>query len=315
MSMRLSRFAKFAWITLGYNILVILWGAYVRASGSGAGCGSHWPLCNGVVLPRALQVETVIEFAHRVSSGLALILVIILFIWGWRTQAKGSPVRLGIGLSMLFILTESLVGAALVLFSWVAHDQSVARVISISIHLINTFLLLASLTLTAWWASGGNKVKIVGQGFILWALTAGLIAVLMLGVSGAITALGDTLFPSGSLAEGIQQDFVPTAHFMIRLRIWHPIIAIITGVYAVLLALLSGVSADQPLQKKLSWAVGIIFCMQMLAGLINLVLLAPIGMQVLHLLLADLAWIVLVLLAATILGEQPSLSMFNNQLG
>jgi heme A synthase len=303
--MKLSRFAKFAWGTLAYNILVVLWGAYVRATGSGAGCGSHWPLCNGVVLPRAPQIETIIEFAHRLSSGLALILVLVLFIWGFKAYSKGSPVRLGVSLSLAFIITESLVGAMLVLFSWVAYDQSVYRVISVSVHLVNTFLLLASLTLTAWWASGGRAVKLRGQGWALWALAAGLVAVLILGISGAITALGDTLFPAGSLAEGVQQDFEATAHFLIRLRIWHPILAIISGLLIFFIALVINLSTDQPTTKKLALTAGIIFGIQLLAGLVNLLLLAPVPMQIIHLFLADLAWINLVLLSASTLGENP----------
>lgn len=304
--MKFSRFATYAWGTLGYNILVILWGAYVRATGSGAGCGSHWPLCNGEVIPRSPQFETIIEFMHRLSSGLALVLVIVLFLWGRRNYARGNPVRLGVSLSMFFIITESLVGAALVLFSWVANDQSTARVISISVHLVNTFLLLASLTLTAWWASVGKAVKPHSRSLSVWGFAAGMTAMLILGVSGAITALGDTLFPSGSLAEGIQQDFEPTAHFLIRLRVWHPIIAIVTGLYIVFLALITGLSANQVVTKKLSWTLGTIFCIQLSAGLVNLFLLAPVGMQLLHLLLADLAWISLVLLGASSLGSQTS---------
>jgi len=302
--MNLSRFSKYAWGTLGYNILVILWGSYVRATGSGAGCGSHWPLCNGMVLPRSPQAETVIEFIHRLSSGLALVLVVILFVWGFKTHSKGSPVRLGVSLSILFIIIESLVGAMLVLFSWVAYDQSIARVISISVHLINTFLLLASLTLTAWWASGGKAIVLYGKSLALWALVAGLGAVLILGVSGAITALGDTLFPSGSLAEGVQQDFAPAAHFLVRLRVWHPILAIITGLFIFFLAFIIGLSADQPATKKFAWIAVTILGIQLLAGLVNLLLLAPVGMQVIHLLLADMVWISLILLSASTLSTK-----------
>ncbi len=46
-------FSRYAWGVLLWNVLVALWGAYVRATGSGAGCGSHWPTCNGEILPRA----------------------------------------------------------------------------------------------------------------------------------------------------------------------------------------------------------------------------------------------------------------------
>jgi heme A synthase len=208
-TMELNRFTKFAWFTLFYNLLVILWGAYVRASGSGAGCGAHWPLCNGVVIPRNAQVETLVEFTHRLMSGLSLIFVVILLVWALRSHPKGHPVLLGAWLSMIFILTEALVGAGLVLFEWVAHDDSVARALSMAVHLVNTFLLLAALTLTVWWGMGGPPIRVRSRGWLFWGLVTGLVGVLILGVSGALNALGDTLFPAASLGEGIQQDFSP----------------------------------------------------------------------------------------------------------
>ena len=112
--MRLTNFAKYAWGVLAYNLVVILWGAYVRATGSGAGCGSHWPLCNGEVIPRAQQVETMIEFTHRLTSGMAMLLVAGLLIWALRAYPKGHQVRTGAWLSAFFIITEALVGAGLV---------------------------------------------------------------------------------------------------------------------------------------------------------------------------------------------------------
>ena len=143
-----------------------MWGAYVRATGSGAGCGNHWPLCNGEVFPRAPQVETIIEYSHRLSSGIALLLVLGLLIWGFRIFSQGHQVRIGASFSLIFIITEALVGAGLVFFEWVAKDASTGRVKSMSIHLINTFLLLASLTLTAWWASGGKRLFTSGSRWI-----------------------------------------------------------------------------------------------------------------------------------------------------
>jgi heme A synthase len=301
--MRRTRFSTYAWVVLGYNILVILWGAYVRATGSGAGCGSHWPLCNGVVVPRQPQVETIIEFTHRLTSGLAFLLVLGMFIWAFRAHPRGHPLRLGAALSMLFIVTEALVGAGLVLFGWVADDQSLGRVISISIHLVNTFLLLAALTLTAWWASGGERVALRGQGLTPWLFALGFLGVLVLGVSGAITALGDTLFPAGSLAQGVAQDFDPTAHFLVRLRVWHPLIALLNGLYLLFLGGLIYLFRATPHIQRLAQTLGALFLAQLFAGVVNLALLAPVWMQLVHLLLADLVWITLVLLAAANFGE------------
>lgn len=296
--MKLDRFAKYAWGVLAYNLAVILWGAYVRASGSGAGCGSHWPLCNGEVIPRAPQMETMIEFGHRLTSGLALLMVVVMVIWAFRIYAKGHPVRLGAGLSMFFMLTEALVGAGLVLFELVAQDTSMARAWVIAVHLINTFLLLAALALTAWWASGGQPVQLNGRGGLGWMLALAFLAMLFLGASGAVTALGDTLFPASSLAEGWQEKFSPTAHFMVRLRLWHPLIAIAVGAY--IIVVLGVINARQPdsLSRRMSRVFTVLYFVQLTSGALNVVLLAPIWMQLWHLLLSDLLWIVLVLFAA-----------------
>jgi heme A synthase len=298
--MPLNKFAKYSWGVLIFNIGVILWGAFVRATGSGAGCGSHWPDCGGEIIPREPQIETLIEFTHRLSSGLAFLLVLIMFIWAWRIYPKGSHVRLGSAFSMFFIVTEALVGAALVKFQWVAQDVSIGRVISISVHLINTLLLLASITLTAWWASGGKKpslqrISISGIGLIL-----AILLIIILGVSGAITALGDTLFPAASLAEGIQQDFSPAAHFLLRLRVYHPIIAILSGLYILFITYWIRTPQDSRTKQFFSFSLIGLIVIQLAAGLINLLLLAPIPMQLIHLLLADMVWIALILLTSTI---------------
>src|SRR3972149_8725985 len=174
-----ANFARYAWTVLAFNILVILWGAFVRATGSGAGCGSHWPLCNGEVLPRAPQMETLIEFSHRLSSGIAFLLVLVLFVLALRLYPQGSPARLGAALSLGFMITEAMIGAGLVLFSWVARDASLGRAISIVVHLINTFILLGCLTLTGWWASGGGRIQFAGRGMVSWMIVLGLFGMII----------------------------------------------------------------------------------------------------------------------------------------
>lgn len=296
--MRLNRFTKFSWFVLVYNMGVILWGAYVRATGSGAGCGSHWPLCNGVVIPRTPQSETVIEFIHRLTSGFALILVLILMIWAYRKYPKGHIVRKGALLSMIFIITEALVGAGLVIFEWVAGDMSSGRVISISLHLINTFILLACITLTSWWASTDTAFSINKRNLLIFIFIIGFIGIVLIGISGAVTALGDTLFRSESLIEGIRVDFSPSAHFLVRLRLWHPILALLTGFYLIFISLLLRMFYEELWIKRFSLLLIFIVVLQLIAGLLNLLLLAPVWMQIVHLFFADLLWILFVLLFA-----------------
>ncbi len=301
--MRLTRFARYSWVVLAVNLGVILWGAYVRATGSGAGCGSHWPLCNGVVIPRPDQIETMIEFTHRTSSGIAFLLVLGILIWAWRIFPQGNQVRNVAILSMVFMITEALLGAGLVLFELVAEDASTARAISISIHLVNTFLLLACLSLTAWWASGGNPVSVQARETRFWLLMIGFLGILLLGMSGALTALGDTLFPVASLQEGIRQDFSSAAHFLIRLRILHPTIAVVVSIYLIIVIGWVSSRTENFDPKFFGRMTVFLIVLQLLAGLINVILLAPVWMQLLHLFLSDLIWVCFVIFAATVFSS------------
>jgi heme A synthase len=300
----MNRFAKYAWGVLAGNLAVVLWGAFVRASGSGAGCGSHWPLCQGEVIPRDPATATLIELAHRVTSGTVLLLVVGLFLWSRRVAPRGSAVRLGAALSLVFMLGEALLGAGLVLFELVAHNDSLARAFSLGAHLLNTFLLLGSLALTAWWASGAAPVRLRGHGATPWVLGVGLLGTLIVGMSGAITALGDTLFPAASLAEGLRQDTSPTAHILVRLRVLHPTAAAVLGLYLIGMAATLAARRRVAPFGRLAWVLGSLIVLQWLVGVVNIALLAPIGLQLTHLLLADAVWITLVLMAALALADR-----------
>jgi heme A synthase len=297
--MKLNRFAKYAWGVLAFNIAVILWGTYVRATGSGGGCGGHWPLCNGQVIPRAPAVETLIEISHRGSVGIAFALVSVMLVWAFRAYPKKHPVRTGAALSMAFFISESLVGAALVLLELVAHNASLTRAFSTSAHLVNTFILVACMTLTAWWASGGKPLQL-RDGAAL-PLGIGALAMMVLGMSGAVAALGDALFPAASLAEGLAQDFSPTAHVFIQLRIYHPFIAVGVGLTLIVLAGMYGISDRNLTTKRLAAVLIVLVMTQWIAGILNVLLLAPIWMQIAHLFLADAVWIAFVLMGAGVL--------------
>ncbi len=292
-----DRFSRFAWLVLAVNLLVIVWGAYVRASGSGAGCGSHWPLCNGVVVPHAPSTKTLIEFTHRLSSALALILVVVLFFWSRRVRPPGHLARRGAAFALVFMITEALLGAGLVLLALVENDASVRRVIALALHLVNTFLLVASLGVTTLAAEQSPAPPPAStRPVVPWLLVPALLLTLLIGVSGAMTALGDTLFPAKDLASGMAQDVAPTAHLLLRLRVLHPALALLTSLY---LAVAVGVLAVRPVASAVRTfgrlTLGL-FVVQVAAGLTNLLLLAPVYMQLVHLLMADLVWLALVLL-------------------
>lgn len=305
----MDRLARFAWLVLGYNVLVVLWGAVVRATGSGAGCGSHWPLCNGEIVPRAERVATVIEFSHRLTSGLALLLVVALLVAVFRSRPRGHAARRAAGWSMAFMVGEAAVGAMLVLFELVAANRSLARGLFMAVHLLNTFFLLGVLTLTAHFAGGGQAMRFRGRGpgrgreREVWLFGLAVLLVLLTSVSGAVAALGDTLFPSQSLGEALAADLSATAHALIRLRVLHPFVAVASAAFLVWLAAVVRRSGVGPAAGWWASAVMALAIFQTAFGGLNVLLLAPVWMQVGHLLLADAVWIALVLFAAVRLAE------------
>ncbi|WP_396624863.1 COX15/CtaA family protein [Luteitalea sp.] len=298
--------ARTAWLVLAYNLAVIAWGAYVRATGSGAGCGAHWPLCDGRLVPRSLGVSTLIEYSHRITSGIALVSVVLLLVWVRRACPAGHPARRGATMTVVFMLLEAAVGAGLVLFELVADNASIARALFMAVHLTNTFILVAWMALTAWWLSGGDPVAPGDSPGLALGVGGLLTAVTLVGVSGAIAALGDTLFPSQTLAEALAADLSPTSHVLIRLRVFHPALAIATAVLLVVAAPLLARRADTPTANRLARGVAGLAVLQVVAGVVNVVLLAPVWMQLLHLLLADVLWITLVLLGAVVLRRHTS---------
>lgn len=296
----MNRFAKLAWTTLAWTVLDILWGGFVRATGSGSGCGNNWPSCNGQVIPNAQTIQTVIEFTHRAITGVLTVLVLVLVVWGWRKYARGSQLRLGLSGATLFLLIEAGLGAALVKFP---DKTAPLYTILVAIHLLNTFILLACLALTAWWATTGNTPSLKNKAHF-WLLTGGLAGVAVLGMAGALTALGDTLYPAGSLAQGLAQDTDPNSSFLLHIRVYHPLIGILVAFYTVgLLTYLYGHFNGMHV-RRLSILLGGLLLVQLAAGAINLVLLAPIWMQVVHLFLADMVWISYVLLTAAVLSVE-----------
>ncbi len=296
-ALRWPRFAQYAWALLGYTVLVILFGAWVRISGSGAGCGEHWPTCHGELIPRSPRVQTIIEYTHRLTSGVLGPAVIGLVVWAFLGAGRRRVVRICASLTLFFVVVEALVGAGLVLRELVADDDSVARAIVIALHLGNTLLLTGAGALTAWFGAGRSWPGL-GQPFA-WrtALWIALLGIALSSMTGAVTALGDTLFPvppttDGGMFARLTDDLSPGAHFLVRLRVVHPLVAVVAAGFLLWLAGRFEGGTVGRLARVLSGLVWL----QVLAGALNIALRAPGSLQLLHLLLAQLVWIVTLLL-------------------
>jgi heme A synthase len=281
-----TRLARYAWFTLLFNVVVILLGALVRSTGSGAGCGRSWPVCQGEVLPE-LEGATRIEYIHRVASGISLVLIAVLVIWVWRTVPKGEPARTGAALALLAVVGEALIGALIVFSEWVAEDASVARVVAVPLHLVNTLFLLGALTLTIFWLSGGRRLS-PRQHPVVWRwVVLGGVALVLLAATGAVTALADTLFPKTG------GDVSGQANFLTDLRLVHPVLAVVAaGIGWWAWAKAEGGRAGAG--RLLPALVGLMLA----SGALNIVLGVPVWLQLVHLALADALWISYVLASA-----------------
>ena len=292
--------ARFAWATLACNVAVVLWGAYVRATGSGAGCGDKWPECGGAVLGASAKTQTIIEFTHRATSGVALMMVGVLVVWAWRATTRRDWARYSAILAAAFLVNEALLGAALVLLGHVAQDRSSARILFLCLHFGNTLLLLAMLALTAWWLrSASSSQRLIRRPREVVAIGTGLAATMVIGITGTVAALADTLFPTASLRSGLAQDFGSGVPILLRLRLVHPIVAVTAAAYV--LWVIFAIVRRQRRASGVAIALLVLFLAQISIGIVNVLLLAPIWLQILHLCVADLLWITLVIASADLL--------------
>jgi heme A synthase len=295
-----KRFGWFAWAMLLLNVPVILWGAYVRVSYSGDGCGAHWPFCNGQVLPQQMTKPTIIEFTHRMMTSVDTIGMVALCVWAFLSFARRHAVRRYAVASFVFLLVEAALGAGLVIFRLVAKDQSAGRVWYLGAHLTNTMLLLAAISITAWLASTStHNLRLRNAApLLLWAAAVTVI----ISVTGTIAALGDTLFPSATLVEGMQRDFASGSPLLLRIRLIHPAMALLGTAFIIWSAL-----TVLPIVRTAALRVIALASFQLLWGALNLTLLAPLWMQLSHLFMADAVWVSVVLMIVETIRQRQEL--------
>jgi len=291
----------FAWGVLAYFIAVILWGTLVRATGSGAGCGAHWPLCNGTVLQHSPRVDTMIEFTHRITSGISLLSVVGLLIWAYAGTVRGHLARAAAIASVVFTLLEAVLGALLVKLGYTAQSQSPLRPAFLALHLANTLLLLAALTLTAHLLSRDKGYLRGAVRFVApFGAVVAIVVVMAVGITGSLAALGDTLFPATSLGLALAQDFSSTSGWLVRWRWMHPTVAFFASIFLIWLLVRAAQRGNPWDNRRLSALVLFLLATVYSLGILDVVLLAPLWIQVAHLLAADTLWASLVVLTARV---------------
>jgi cytochrome c oxidase assembly protein subunit 15 len=299
------RFLTLAWIVLLGTVVVVLSGDVVQATGSGAGCGESWPRCDGALLPGFEDAATAIEFSHRALTFVLSVSVIGLLIMARRRFAVGHHVRRAAAWAGVFFGLEVAIGAVLVAFGWVENDASVGRVVADALHVLNTFFLVGALLLVVLYASGGKQLPerfpLRGNRFLL----SGVVVLIGVAVTGAVNSLADTLFPADSVLEGVREEFGAAAPFLLRIRAVHPAVAIAGG-FAVY-AIVRMVARDNAEASPAAKVVYALIATQFVVGVLNIALLTPLEVQVLHLLLAQALWISFLILAFRVLSSAPRL--------
>lgn len=294
-----KEFAKFCWFTLVFTLAVVAWGVYLRASNFGDGCGSNWPFCGENVDPIKGPLATLVEKSHRYSTKFLGLLSIILLVWAFRGFEKGHPARkFSLGF-LVMTLVEGLVGMYLVKRDLVTSNETVERAVWMGVHVISTFLLLGCLVAAGLSASRIRPITLKSQGSVGWLLGLGFLGTMLLGVSGAIAAFGHQVRPD---VHGLADRLKPTAFWASQLALAHPVASVSIGLYMILMGSLVQHLRQDGFVRNASRALIAILVVQGLVGAVNIWLKAPVALQMIHLVLADLNWISVVVLAIAAFG-------------
>ncbi len=287
-------FHKLCWFLVVYTVLVIIWGAWVRISHSGDGCGNHWPLCEGAYIPDATDKKTWIEYFHRLSSGLYGLLVIAMTMISFRIFPRSSAARQVAVVTFFLMIIEALLGAALVLKGLVGENATFFRLSVMTLHQMNSLLLTGStVILSLVTAPVNNPTHLQISWNQIFKSGWNWIVFMIIPATGAWAALANTLFPSASLQEGFEKDFSPETPWILRLRVVHPFIAVALSSYLIIKFYKKSEFTKGELSKA-SFFVVLTLSVALIFGILTLLFLSPVWMKLVHLTIAQLVWISLV---------------------
>ena len=267
------------------SVFSIIAGAIVRATGSGDGCGASWPTCNGEIIPELDTPSELIEFSHRSVSGVLLIITLIIFVKSFKDEVPTLQKKIIWSLTF-FVLLEALIGAVIVIYEWVGMNSSAPRIIAVPLHLVNTFGLLGAYTLL-FHLTRNSKTTL--NNFFDRGFKIGLFLFLLSGATGSIAALADVIFPSESFITGLAEDFDTNSEVLTRLRILHPIVASALSLY-----LYSEANRLQNEYQVITKNIKLLILLGVLLGVSNVISNIILPLSILHLLMADLLWILYV---------------------
>lgn len=290
--MTAKKFHQLSLVLLFYTLLVILWGAWVRISHSGNGCGDSWPLCQGAFIPSGTEKKTWVEYSHRLTSGLFGLFVIYLYAVARKHFKEYRATFFMATCTLVFTITEALLGAKLVLFGLVGENASMFRAVVMSLHQLNSLLLTGSIALMWIYTSEGKFLIPEQSQFRIKELVRGLPLIFIpIAMTGAWAALSATLFPSESLLQGLQNDFNRHSHFLVQLRVSHPLLAVLLGAWIAFHLWMKSQDELNLIKSRLAAQTSLLVIIGILFGILTLFSLSPVWMKITHLALAHFMWI------------------------
>jgi len=293
-------FQKVAVFALIYNLLVVGWGVFLRAGNYGDGCGDHWPLCGDTNTPLMGTFARWIEGSHRISTALCGPLALLLVYLAYRHFPRGDYGRKAAIGVLGMTLFEGAIGAFLVKFKLVAQNDSINRAAVMAVHCVSTFVLVGFLVTLLLATKGWRSPHFRAQGPVVPILGMAVAGIIMLGISGAVSALAHQIHKVDNVMEAAMR---ADSHWMVRLQPLHPLIAVSVTLYIFLaVGLINHLRPDPNVKKAGEWLM-LSFAIQILVGSLNIVMDAPIVMQMLHLVMADLNFIALTAVGIAALAE------------
>jgi heme A synthase len=295
--MKNQRFAVYTWGVLFYTIGVVLLTAYVQAV-----CHSNGLLCHLTAPISPVANLSLLEWAYHISAAGALLLTGALLVWSRRVYERGAAVRRVAWLAMGFAILDVLTGARAMQVAQMDTYVSTTHMLWMLLDLSTTLLLVANLALCAWWAAGNAIMQTRPDGLISIAMGSVFVLLLLVSASGSIATPDSARFATVTVAASLQADVHTMFQVLNRMGDLHPVLAMLMSIYVAGVAWLMYHHTQTSTTRRLAVLVTVFIILEIVVGVLNLTLLTPIALQLLHLLLHTLLWITLTLLASEALA-------------
>jgi cytochrome c oxidase assembly protein subunit 15 len=280
----MTAFRRLSILSTVATFLLIGVGGLVRATKSGLGCGTDWPHCSGRLVPSLETRATIIEFSHRLTASVVVILLAALAVVAWRNRAEAPRLVKPSIAAFILVMSQAVLGAIVVKLELDA--------VSVVLHLATALSLVALLIyiVCASSAADGKLTELHDEAVSRSArYVAGAVFLLLLLGSYVSGREAGYVFPDWPLMNGrVIPDFQvegQAIHFL------HRGFALIVGVVLVMFVVrMSRRRAEFPLTARLAHIAAGLFGVEVMIGALNVWTRLNSISVTFHLLIGALIW-------------------------